>query len=240
MSLTAAAAPNVAGVPVVPWHVFLAEHFRWEPGEHVSCIGPTGCGKSTLQYGLLQQRNYVTVLGTKPKDPTLQRLITEQGYRRYKRFGEVPPCRAGRPNRALLWPAFTGPESFGVQQAVFADALGRMFKEGGWTVCADEVWYICRRLGLTDWLETYWTQARSLDLSLLGGTQRPAHVPLFMYDAATHLFLWRDNDETNLRRVAGIGGLSGDVIRATVAALPRHYALYLNTRDGRMVVTRAA
>lgn len=238
--MTAPAPPLPGGIVRVPWDVFLRDHFRWEQGEHVSCVGPTGCGKSTLQFGLLPLRRYTAVLGTKPKDPTLDRLIREQGYRRVKRFRDAPLARKDKPSRLIVWPPFTGPESFDVQREVFADAFARMFREGGWAVCADEVWYLCKRLGLTDWLETYWTQARSLDISLLGGTQRPAHVPLFMYDAATHLFLWRDNDETNLRRVGGIGGLSADVIRATVATLPRHDALYVNTRDGRMVVTRYA
>jgi len=63
-------------------------------------------------------------------------------------------------------------------------------------------------------------------------------VPLFMYDQATHLFLFSDNDETNLRRVGGLGGLSARVVRETVAALPHHDVLYVNTRRRLLVHTR--
>jgi hypothetical protein len=59
-----------------------------------------------------------------------------------------------------------------------------------------------------------------------------------LYDQATHLFFWRDNDETNLKRIGGLGAIDSTLIRHTVGRLPRHSALYLNTRTGRMAVTR--
>lgn len=239
MTLATAPLAELEGIPYVPWDVFLRDHFRWEQGEHLTCIGPTGCGKTTVQLALMPMRRYVVVLGTKPGDRTLEQLHDTQGYTRAYQWREVRKPRAGRTSRWLLWPRFRGPSDFAVQAEVFDQAFGHIFAEGGWTVCADELWYLCHKLGLTEWLEIFWTQARSQHISLMGGTQRPSGIPLFAYSAATHLFLWRDNDERNLERVGGIGGLSAKQIRATVAALPKHYCLYVNTRDGQMVITRA-
>jgi hypothetical protein len=60
-----------------------------------------------------------------------------------------------------------------------------------------------------------------------------------LYDQATHLFFWRDNDDANLKRIGGIGSLDARLVRDTVAALPHHETLYVNTRTGRLVQTIA-
>jgi hypothetical protein len=59
-----------------------------------------------------------------------------------------------------------------------------------------------------------------------------------LYDQATHLFFWRDNDEANLKRIGGIGFLDAKLIRGTVAELPEHEALYINTRTGSLIRTQ--
>lgn len=233
---------ELAGVPVVPWRAFLPA-FRWRQGEHVSIIGPTGSGKSVLTQQLLPMRSAVCVLGTKPADRTLDRLISHQGYTRVTSWPPAlpwhrKPASAEWWRRVVLWPPYRGTSDRAVQARVFAEALGDMFAAGRWCVNVDEAYYLCRTLGLTHWLEDYWTQGRSSGLSLIAATQRPAWVPLFMYDQATHLFFFSDNDETNLRRVGGLGGLSASRVRATVAALPAHACLYVNTRTKSLAVTR--
>ena len=236
------------GVPVVTWADFLAD-FRWRQGEHVSLIGPTGAGKTTLALALLPMRDYVTVLGTKPKDSTLDKLVTRDHYDKLTAWPKRGPRTYGvrmsdgtERTRAsvVLWPPFRAAGDKQRQADVFDHALGEMFAAGSWCIFADEVFYLCKELGLEQHLTTIWTQGRSLGLSLVAGTQRPAFVPLYLYDQATHLFLWNDNDETNLRRVGGLGGLSAAKVRAIVAALPHHAVLYVNTRTRRLAVTRVA
>lgn len=222
-------------VPHVPWER-LPRVMQWRQGEHVSAIGPTGTGKTTLMLGLLPQRRYVCVIGTKPQDSTLESLIRNDGYKRIEQW--PPPSTR---NRVILWPRISRASDIPATRAVISHALDEAFSEGGWCVCADEVWYLCHRLKLTHLLESYWTQGRSINLSLVSSTQRPAHVPLFLYSQATHLFIWRDSDRRNLDRLREIssGALISTDVRKIVEGLPAHTALYLNTRTGTVATTRA-
>lgn len=240
----AALLPHPEQTPTLTWSEFLAQ-WDWRQGEHLTCVGPTGCGKTTTQLALLRPRRFVTLLGTKPKDPTLDRFCKEAGYTRLKRwrtgFGPftTPPPIGKNGAHYALWPPFRGIGDRERMAEVFRDAFPDIFAAGGWTVCADELYYLANELGLGDWLNTLWTQGRSVKISLSGGAQRPRHVPLFAWDQASHLLMWRDNDDENLRRVGGLGGLSSRIIRETVPVLPRHWFLYVNTRDGRLAVAKA-
>lgn len=216
----------------VAWADFL-DAFDWRQGEHVSLIGPTGGGKTTLALEILPRRAHVAVLGTKPRDPTLDRLRGD-GYRVIR---EWPP--EWNQNRVILWPRMRRiPDDIANQQTQFDNMLRRVFAEEGWCVYVDELHYLCDVLRLQKHLAVYWQQGRSIGLSLVASAQRPASIPLAAYSQATHLFFWRTNDDRDLKRIGGIGGLSSKEIAATVAALPRHDVLYVNSRTGAMSVTR--
>ena len=221
-------------IEIIEWDEFI-DSMRWKQGEHVSLIGPTGAGKTTLALELLPKRRYVVVLGTKPKDSTLSKL-KGQGYETVRKWPEHVSTEIHP--RMVLWPTFSRPGDAKKQQREIGKALSEIFAQGGWTVFADELRYISQTLKLGGMLELIWQQGRSLGVSLVGGTQRPAHVPLMLYDQATHLFFWRDNDEANLKRIGGLGHIDSKLIRETVGNLPKHSTLYLNTRTGRMAVTK--
>ena len=221
-------------VEFVPWPDFL-EGLRWRQGEHVSLIGPTGAGKTTLAHAILPKRNYVVVMATKPRDSTLNHL-SRDGYEIIREWPrhvatDITP-------RLILWPHFRKTGDARRQQKVIGKALTEIFAQGGWTVYVDELRYVSQTLRMRAILELLWQQGRSLGVSLVGGTQRPAHVPLMLYDQATHLFFWRDNDDANLKRIGGIGFLDAKLVRGTVAELPLHETLYINTRSGSMIRTK--
>lgn len=222
--------------PRIPWDVFITHYFRWRQGEHVGLIGPTGQGKTTLLNSLLPLHPYVTVFATKPRDESMEGLIREGGYYPIKRWESLDPKKY--PKR-VLWPDATSLDSDRVQRQVFHEAFAKIYREGGWTVVIDELWFIINKLKLEDDVKTYLLQARALGVSLLAATQRPAWVPLEVYDQSTHLFFWRDNDETNLRRLSGISFRSADLIRSAVSELERFQVLYINTRTGEMIRTRS-
>lgn len=221
--------------PRIPWDVFIQRYFRWNNGEHVGLIGPTGLGKTTLLVNLLPLHPYVTVFATKPADSTMDGLI-KTGYVRMNKW--VPGLDADRYPRRVVWPDASRIDSETTQREVFRDAFARIYREGGWTVAIDETWYFDQVLHLDKEIKTYLLQARSLGISLVAATQRPAWVPREIYTSCTHLFFWRVNDETDLKSLSGIGWRSGDLIRETVANLDLYQTLYINTRTGFMARTR--
>jgi hypothetical protein len=152
-----------------------------------------------------------------------------------ERWENIPAQRAPR---RVLWPPAGRLDSAAEQKEVFADALSRIYIERGWCVVIDEGWFFTNQLKLDKEVKTYLTQGRALSISVVFATQRPAFVPLEVYDQSTHLFFYRDNDERNLMRLSGISWRSADMIKYVIANLERYQALYINTRTGQMLRTR--
>lgn len=221
--------------PQKAWDDFL-QFFEWSQGEHVALIGPTGSGKTTLALALLPMRKYITVLATKPNDSTLREFGKGNGFEKFETWPEITPDLSPR---RIVWPDAKSLYSAANQKKHFKIALEKIYQEGGWCVYIDELWFIIHHLRLDLEVRTYLQQSRSNFISLVCATQRPAYVPLEIYDQSTHLFFWRDNDERNLNRLSGISWLSGSYVRALVANLERHEVLYIHTPTGQMFRTMA-
>lgn len=222
--------------PRVPWDVFIS-NIEWKQGEHVGLVGPTGQGKTTLMLALLPQRTYTAVFATKPRDTSMDRLIESGGYRRFERWENIPPSKVPR---RVIWPNARHIDAEFQQKKVFKNAFGAIYREGGWCCVLDEGYYVADILGLKREMRTYWTQARALEISFVVATQRPAWVPLEMYDSSTHLFLWRTKEEAGLRRLSALGGsVDSIVVKYMIQNLEQYQCLYVNTRTGQMMRTRA-
>jgi len=221
------------GVPRMEWSAFL-DWLSWRQGEHVTLIGPTGQGKTTLAIELLPVRKWVVMFATKPKDRTLDGLRREGWYV----TAEWPAPALER--RVILWPPAAKLDSRRDQVAAFGEALEAIYRTGAWCIYADELAYLTDELRLEPELRMMWQQGRSLGISLVAGFQRPANVPLLAYSQATHLFLWRTNDGRDLKRLQEVSGVVDlRTMLATVQSLDRHEALYVNTRTGAMAATTA-
>jgi hypothetical protein len=222
--------------PRVPWPDFMRKHFKWKPGEHVTIVAPTGGGKTVLMQNLVLTREFAVVMATKPRDASMDRLIAEDGFEKFPKW--VDRDAEKHPKR-VIWPDASAVNSQGTQAKVFADAFERIYREGGWNVFVDELWYMANILGLSEMIKIYLLQARSLDISLVVATQRPAAVPVECYDQASWLFIGRDNDRANLDRLAGIGSVNSAAMRPLVANLDQYQFLVIETRTGRMWRTHA-
>jgi hypothetical protein len=227
---------QLAAVPFVPWGDF-RRRMGWRQGEHVTLIGKTRSGKTTLALQLMPLRRFVVVLATKPRDPLLNRL-RRQGYHVTRKW----PVPTEVYERVVFWPRVEAMADQWQQERDVAGFLESIYETGGWTVYLDEVRYVTEPsyLGLRTQVQLLWTQGRTLDVSVVAGTQRPAWVPLEAYSQADHLFLWREADDSNLKRVASITGVRSREIRELVPQLPEHQALYVNTVTGALARTQAA
>lgn len=229
-------------IPVVGWDAFLGD-FDWRQGEHITLIGTTGCGKTTLENAIEELREYVIFLSTKPLDET-QHELGPLGYKVAKKVEDlsldVSPrwvINPGVPRKADAHAIKAH------QKRVFQETIMYCYHQTGWTVIIDEGRYICDFLGLKAEATLLYLQGRSGYNSVVMGTQRPRWVPLESFDAATHLFFWRDNDAGNIRRIGELAGLDTQAVMEAVQRLEMTVGeggqfLYYNTRTGYMCVSK--
>lgn len=237
---------NPLNIEEMDWTDFKSQ-FKWRQGEHVTMVGHTGAGKTELLIRLLPYRKRVVVFGTKGRDETMDQLLHE-GYKQIRSWKQIPMTDKGPIyDRLILWPDIRGiePEDRAHLRAVFLNAMSSIYRSGGWCLAVDEISFLSDMLRLDGELKFMLQQGRSSGISVIGGTQRPAWIPLAFYQSATHLFLWRENDTTNLKRLSEISGHVNK--RAIIKAVQNlkgaehegdvRETLYVNTRTGRIIKT---
>jgi len=219
--------------PRVPWDVFY-DRFNWQQGEHVALVGPTEAGKTSLLIRILEKRTFVAVTATKPRDSTMDHLISH-GYQRFEKWESVSPTKVPR---RVIWPDATSIDSEVEQRRVFRDMFAKIYREGGWALVNDEGYVMAEMLKLKPEMRAMWTQGRSLGISFCVATQRPRWVPLEMYDQSKHLFFWQNNDQRSLDTLGDINRRSSALVKEIIVHLEQYQVLYVNARSGEMMRTR--
>jgi energy-coupling factor transporter ATP-binding protein EcfA2 len=218
-----------------PWDDFIEDFTRAHKlGDHVSIIGPTGEGKSTLGLAILEERkeardSHIVIIATKPKDETLSRMG-------WPIITQWPPSYGQ--NQVILWPRFgSDPESAPMKQRkVIQPALVSIFNDGSRVVYFDEAWYLDEKMKLGGMIDQYLTQGRSNQLTVIIGTQRPRNVPRTIFSEPAWVFFFRTRDNDELKRVSEIGGsVDTAMVRDEIQSLEKYEFLCIRKDTGEMV-----
>lgn len=218
--------------PRVEWGQFLTD-LNWQQGDHMIVVGETNSGKTTLISKVLPQRPYAVVFVSKTYDKSFNR----KRWPGFTIMREWNARKAATLRHVLLWPEAgkTIDETLENQYRVFRDALNEIYREKGWAVCIDELQWAVDMLGFDKYMKTYQHQARSSGITVITGFQRPSNVPVITYGSATHAFVSRQTEDADVKRLAQLGGVDADKLRAALPLIPKHHWLYL----GRAATTGA-
>lgn len=223
---------------------FLTELWKYKAGEHVSFLGPTGSGKTRLALELLAKSvsedlpGYITVM--KARDKTVGDFLRQ--HERWKRTLTYPPPPVippmTKPLGYAVWPHHTNdPEGDEIRHEEIFHRMHRMlYVKGDNIIFDDEVVSLVREMDMKKDLTRIWTKGRSIGCGLWGATQRPAMVPLEMYDQAQHLFLANIKDKRSRDRFGEISGVDPELVVAVVQRLPKYHWLYIRQEEGLMCV----
>jgi hypothetical protein len=235
-----------------PRDVFVGSVWQYRPGEHVSFVGKTQSGKTTLAFQLLDATATpalpVVVLVMKPKDATPERWGRTLGIKRVRTWPPptAHPWAPQKPRGWLLWPKMGDIRRDADELAeqfdnALSDSYSRTAKKRGGDriVFADEVVGLAAELGLRAELDAVWMRGSSMGLGLWAATQRPFYAPLNMYSQAVHLFLHRDPDKNNRDRLKNIGGVDPKLIESVMTQMQEHQFLYIRRTDYTMCVVDA-
>ena len=221
---------------------------RWEPGQHVAVVAPTGAGKTGLIVALLRLRRWVAAVDAKGGDKTL-RTLTKHGYKRVIKW--PPPRRElddkleeRQPVRLIVGYDRPTREQLPKHRQVIADCLGYAFDAGGWTVALDELQMTADRrlMGLGAQIETLLILARDRGVSVVSAYQRPANVPPSASEMSTWFVVGYTRDADTVATLGAEAGQSRAAMRGAVKALgsqPHALLVFSRSPYDPIIVTRA-
>jgi len=229
---------------ILQWEDFQVMFFQaHKQGEHISLVGATGSGKSVCGIELCKivgkrrakdgRPARVTVLADKPRDDTIMRLHKKDGWPIIKKW---PPSYGQE--HVIVWPKTGNPSDMYLHhRAVFLPLLETIYREGGQTVYIDEAAYFEETppagLGMRGTISQFWQAARSNRVSMIAGTQRPTRVSRLMWSEPSWLFVFKVEDDEDLKRVAQLSGVKMSVWRVVPNLGGHEFLCVRRQRDGR-------
>jgi energy-coupling factor transporter ATP-binding protein EcfA2 len=240
---------------VVERQRFLDELWDYKVGEHVTFLGRTGGGKTTLKVQLIHalEKTFpgkIGIIDLKPRHPEMDAWAKRFKWPVTPRYPIPYVTRLKHLGYDLNTFVYRPPHGSEISEEadvllgwkVFRFAQSAYKSKDPWIIDADEM------LDLEDLggprpkppmkvlMRVLHTRGRSNLTGFWGGTQRPYDVSLYAYSQASHLFICRDTDKNNHRRYRDIGGIDPVIVAETVSNLPEYHWLYLRPAKGQACV----
>jgi hypothetical protein len=204
-------------------------------------VGPTGAGKTHLALEIAEIRSYVLFLACKPRDPLISELKA-RGYHEIREGKLEIPYADGRPQytRVVYWPRFSEKitkndqdKERQLQSQAMRQAFAYARRNGSWALVIDEGTWVCRDLNLQRLADSMYFQGRTLGVSVILSTQRPAWVGQYAFSQADHVFLFQTAHREDLKSLGDIAGVDTMAVREIVSQLDdrNHEVLYVNVRS---------
>jgi hypothetical protein len=244
--------PDMSHVIRYPRDVFLEDVWDYKPDyvnmDAVTVLAPYGGGKTQLLFDLAGQTMYdypdvlYVALVMKPRDATVSRYAAKLKLHTIRTW--PPPvlkAKISKPPGYVLWPLeHEDPEVTDTQQTtIFRRCLRQTYRQGNAIVIADETYSLEHELHLERDLRRIWTKGRSNGDGLWAGSQRPAYISRWAYQAQ-HLFLGHDPDKDVQKRYGQIGaGISEEWVTHVVSNLGRFEFCYINREERTMCIVGA-
>lgn len=192
---------------------------KWQQGEHVAIIGPTGSGKTYVAQDIKLMRSRLVVIATKSKDETLSK------YKGFKKRDTWPPDFNEK--QVLFWKKPKSLTDFrGVQIAIYG-VMADLYKYGSWTIYFDDLFFVSSTLKLKEPLRMFYTQVRSNDVSIVASIQRPFWVPVEAVSQSSYSLMFPTRDEKDIKRVAEGMGLYYPALNNAISELEQYEFLLL-------------
>lgn len=203
----------------VPWEELGPQFFeawgypkgKFQP-EHMAIYGPTGRGKSHFESYLLQERarlrgSQIVLIATKPADKTLMGMgwpivdswPPETGWT--KKRDHFRQC--------IFWATADGldDDAQARQSAKIRRLLEQLWVPKSNTIVVfDEIAYVEQELKLGNVTSRYFREGRSLGITVVATTQRPANVSRTMHSETNWSIFFAPKDEEDAERLAQIAG----------------------------------
>lgn len=220
---------------------FLHRRFAYEPGQHLTAIGQTRWGKTTLLQQLIDAvatpKLPATMMVMKPRDKTVRDFLREHdGFKLIKNW--PPPPRVDpfseKPRGYVLWPVQKPRDIHTDADQMYSGFhayLSDSYRRGNRIVFADELFGLDHDLGLGDEINALYMRGGAMGAGVWSAVQAPVGVSRHAYSQSEHIFISRDPDADRRKRASEIGGVDPKEILHNLNRIEKYQWLYVRRSD---------